>query len=316
MNIIIPKGFKIGHAGNEFSGVTVILSEKGAVGGCDQRGGAPGTRETDLFRNEKMVQKMNAVVLSGGSAYGLAASTGVMDYCRDNGIGLRTAGKIVPIVAQAVIFDLNQKEYHCPDAKLGLDACLNTKNSLTFGQVGAGIGATVGKIRGVKNSSKSGIGAATVKIAGVNVTAIVVVNAMGDVVNPETNQIIAGAKNSDGSFLDTNKCLKDGSFMKLMMGSNTTIGCILTDANISKVEANKLATISHNGLARTIRPVHTDFDGDTMFCLSSGHRPVLNFMLLQVAAVEATEKAILNAVSSGVGYTVLSDDADDGWQCE
>ncbi len=307
MKISIPKSFKIGHAENDFTGVTVVLAPKGAVAGCDCRGGGPGTRETDLLRPEKMMDKVNAIVLTGGSAYGLESTCGVMNYCRENGIGYHTAGKIVPIVSGAVIFDLNQKEYHYPTTEMGFEACKNASSTPTFGNVGVGRGATVGKIRGVKNSTKSGVGAYTVNVGGVTVTAIVAVNAMGDVWDPNTNTIIAGAKGKDGSFIDTNKCLLDGDYGKLLLGTNTTIGCILTNAKLDKVQANKLASISHNGFARTIRPVHTDYDGDTMFCLASGSRPVLNFTLLQVAVVEATEKAILNAVDNTKSYDVVCD---------
>ncbi len=307
MKITIPKSFKIGHAQNEYTGVTVILAEKGAVGGCDCRGGGPGTRETDLLRPEKMMDKVNAVVLTGGSAYGLESTCGVMNYCKENHIGYHTAGKIVPIVSGAVIFDLNQKEYHYPTTEMGFEACKNATSTPDFGNIGVGRGATVGKIRGVKNSSKSGVGAYTVKVGGVTVTAIVAVNAMGDVWDPDTNKIIAGAKGKNGAFINTNKCLLDGDYGKLLLGTNTTIGCILTNAKLDKVQANKLASISHNGLVRTIRPVHTDYDGDTMFCLASGSRPVLNFTLLQVAVVEATEKAILNAVDSTKSYDVVCD---------
>lgn len=319
MNVTIPKGFKIGQAQDDYTGVTVILSEKGAVGGVDCRGGAPGTRETDLLHPEKMMDKVNAVVLTGGSAYGLASCTGVMEYLREKGIGYHTAGKVVPIVSGAVIFDLNQKEYHYPTAETGYKACENADRTPTFGQNGVGKGATVGKMRGMKYACKSGVGAYTVKVAGVNVTAIVAVNALGDVVDPSTGKIVAGTKANDGSFINVEKRIVSGEVLKMMMGTNTTIGCIVTDAKIDKVTANKIAAASHNGLARTIRPVHTDYDGDTMFCLASGHRPVLNTVLLQTAAVEATEKAILNAVNDGVRYTVLYDDTDektDTWQCD
>lgn len=316
MNVIIPKGLKVGHANDEYTGVTVIYAPKGAVGGCDCRGGAPGTRETDLLKPDKMMQRINAVVLSGGSAFGLAASCGVMDFLLERGVGYKTMGKTVPIVTGAVLFDLNSKEYHYPDAKMGRVACENADKALTFGQVGAGKGATVGKIRGLRNACKGGIGAASVKAAGACVTAVVAVNALGDVVDPATGGIIAGAKGKDGQFIDTEKCMLDGSFMKLLLGTNTTIGCILTDANINKVEANKLASAAHDGMARAVRPVHTDYDGDTMFCMATGHRPVINFALLQSAAAEATARAIVNAVSDSAKYTVLFDDADDGWQCE
>ncbi len=311
MDIVIPRGFKVGHYDDDYTGVSVILAPKGAVGGCDVRGGAPGTRETDLLRSEKMMNEVHAVVLSGGSAYGLAATVGVMQYLKDNGAGYRTAGKVVPIVTGAVIFDLNQKEYHFPTAEYGLKACENASRNPSFGNIGAGKGATVGKIRGLKNACKSGIGAATVKAGGAYVTAIVCVNAMGDVIDPSTGRIIAGAKGKNG-FIDTENCLVNGEYMKLLLGTNTTIGCIITDASLSKVQANKLASASHNGLARTIRPVHTDYDGDSMFALSLGHKPVLNLAILQAAAVRATEQAIVNAVTEGVKYDIVSDlDGDD-----
>ncbi len=310
MQIFIPRGFEIGHFQDEFTGVTAILCKKGAVGGCDVRGGAPGTRETDLLRPEKMMDEVHAVVLSGGSAYGIASTIGVMEYLKDNGCGYKTAGKIVPIVTGAVIFDLNQKEYHYPTAEYGVKACQNASRTPDFGNIGAGRGATVGKIRGIKNACKSGIGAATLKVFGAYVTAIVVVNAMGDVIDQKSGKIIAGAKGK-GGFIDTEKCLAEGEYGKLLLGTNTTIGCIITDAKLDKVQANKLASIAHNGLARTIRPVHTDYDGDAMFCLSKGSKLVPNFAILQAAAVRATEQAIVNAVSEGMKYDIIADVEDE-----
>ena len=315
MDIFIPRGFEVGHFQDDFTGVTVILAKKGAVGGCDVRGGAPGTRETDLLRPEKMMNEVHAVVLSGGSAYGLAASCGVMEYLKDEGCGYKTAGKRVPIVTGAVIFDLNQKEYHYPTAEYGLKACKNASRTPDFGNIGVGRGATVGKLRGLKYACKSGVGAATVKACGAYVTVIVAVNAMGDVVDPETHKIIAGAKGKDG-FIDTEKCLADGDVAKLLFGANTTIGCVLTDANLDKVQANKLASAAHNGLARAIRPVHTDYDGDTMFCLARGAKPVLNLAILQAATVRATEQAIANAVRDCVKYDIIADEAADSSDVE
>lgn len=307
MEVRIPSGFKIGHYDDEYTGVTVILSESGATGGVDCRGGAPGTRETDLLHNEKMMQKVNAIVLSGGSAYGLASTCGVMEYLRQQGVGYKSLGKIVPIVCGAVLYDLNQKEYHYPTAEYGLKACQNASKTTVFGNIGAGRGATVGKIRGIKNACKSGIGAATEKVLGVTVTAIVAVNAMGDIVDDE-GKIIAGAKGKNGEFIDTEKCLAEGDMLKLAFGTNTTIGCILTDAKLDKVDVNRLASISHNGLARAIRPVHTMYDGDTMFCMASGKRPVANLAVLQSAVVRATERAIQNAVTATTSYDVIYDE--------
>ena len=319
MKVIIPKGFTVGAAQDEFTGVTVILAEKGAMGGADCRGGAPGTRETDLLRPEKMMDKVNAVVLSGGSAYGLASMTGVSDWLAANNCGFKSMGKLVPIVTGAVLFDLNQKEIHYPDAKMGFQACENAGKTPFLGQYGAGRGATVGKIRGLRYASKSGVGAYTVKVAGVTVTAIVAVNALGDVFDPENGVIVAGAKANDGSLLDTEKHIVSGGLMKLFMGTNTTIGRILTAAQLTKSAANKLASASHDGLARAIRPVHTDYDGDTMFCLASGHRPVANIMLLQTAAAYAAERAVVNAVSDSDSLTVIYDETDpetDVWRCD
>ena len=319
MNVIVPKGFIVGAAEDEFTGVTVLLSPKGATGGADCRGGAPGTRETDLLRPEKMMDKVNAVVLSGGSAYGLASMTGVMDWLSRKGCGYRSMGKIVPIVTGAVLYDLNHKELHYPDANMGFKACENAGKVPFVGQHGAGKGATVGKIRGLRYASVAGVGAHSVKVAGVTVTAIVAVNALGDVFDPEAGKIVSGAKANDGSFLDTERHIVNGGLLKLFMGTNTTIGCILTDAKVDKTGANKLASASHDGLARAIRPVHTDFDGDTMFCLASGHRPVLNLLLLQTAAAYAAERACVNAVSDTAGLTVIYDETDeatDTWQCE
>lgn len=310
MEVRIPSGFKIGHYDDEYTGVTVILSESGATGGVDCRGGAPGTRETDLLHNEKMMQKVNAIVLSGGSAYGLASTCGVMEYLRQKGVGYKSLGKIVPIVCGAVLYDLNQKEYHYPTAEYGLKACQNASKTTVFGNIGAGKGATVGKIRGIKNACKSGIGAATEKVLGVTVTAIVAVNAMGDIVDDE-GKIIAGAKGKNGEFIDTEKCLVEGDVLKLAFGTNTTIGCILTDAKLDKVDVNRLASISHNGLARAIRPVHTMYDGDTMFCMASGKRPVANLAVLQSAVVRATARAIQNAVTATTSYDVIYDEEEE-----
>lgn len=306
MKIVIPRGFLIGHAQDDYTGVTVVLAKGGAVAGADVRGGGPGTRETDILRVEKAAEKIHAIVLSGGSAYGLAASTGVMEYLREKNVGFAVGKKIVPLVSQAVIYDLNDKEYHYPDQKMGYAACENASGTPVFGQVGAGKGATVGKLRGIKHACKSGIGAYTVKTCGVTVTAIVVVNALGDVVDEKGN-ILAGTKGKEG-FIDTEKTLVSGDLGKLLFGTNTTIGCILTNAKLDKRGANKIASVAHNGLARSIRPVHTDYDGDTLFCLSTDKIPVLNFAMLQSAAVLAVENAVRNAVQSGIGYEIIAEE--------
>lgn len=307
MKITIPKAFRIGHAQDEHTGVTAIICEKGCVAGVDVRGGAPGTRETDLLKSEKAAQQIHAVVLTGGSAFGLDSASGVMQYLKEKGRGFKVGKKRVPIVCGAVIYDLIYDDYYYPDKAMGYEACKNSeKSELKFGQVGVGKGATVGKIRGVKYASKSGVGAATVKVAGVTVTAVVAVNALGDVIDPDTRNVIAGCKAKHG-FAETEKKILNGEFFKLFFG-NTTIGAILTDAKIDKVTANKIASVAHNGLARTIYPVHTDYDGDTLFCMAKGNKPVLNTALLEIGAVKAVELAVINAVKDSVDYEFEYDD--------
>lgn len=294
---VLPKGFSIGHHNDDYTGVTVIRCENGAIGGVDVRGGAPGTHETDCLHNEKMMDKVNAVALCGGSAYGLQAIAGVMRYLKEQKIGFAVANKVVPIVPGAVIFDLNDEEYRYPTEEFGYIAAKNASTTPSFGKVGVGKGATVGKIRGMEYCCPSGVGFASAKIGEATISAVVCVNALGDVLD-DTGNIVEGAKKDDGTFLDTADFIfKNSSVVFPSMGTNTTIGCILTDAKITKVQANKLAALSHNGLARSISPVHTDFDGDTMFCLSSGAFDA-DFLALEIAAQKVTSLAVINAVTS------------------
>ncbi|MCL2555718.1 MAG: P1 family peptidase [Firmicutes bacterium] len=310
-DIQLPKGIRIGHADNDYTGVSVIMTDFDCVAGVDVRGAAPGTRETELLKSEKMIREVQAIVLCGGSAYGLSAVDGVMQYLRERkrGYYIKNFDKYVPIVPSAVIFDLDDAEYNFPDKEMGYLACVEANLCPKSGSVGVGRGATVGKIRGPKNTSRGGVGIATVTVMGVMVTAFVVVNAFGDVYDHKNGKIIAGALDRGGQFFNTNKSMLDGKLLRLLMGvgksdensgfdvgGNTTIGCIITDAKLDKVEANKLASISHNGLAQSIKPVHTDYDGDTMFCLATGKKKVFNFAFLQAAAVEAASRAITNAI--------------------
>lgn len=293
--ILLPEGVAIGHAGNSVTGCTAILCAGGATAGADVRGGAPGTRETDLLHNDKAMEKINAVVLSGGSAYGLESACGVMHYLREQGEGFAVGDKIVPIVCAAVLYDLNGPDYNFPDVAMGRAAAENAKReNIPFGKVGAGTGATVGKIRGAEFADEGGIGAATVGTPDLFVTAVVAVNALGDVVDHRSGKIVAGAHDNAGGFLDTTGCILSGNFARLMYG-NTTIGCLITNAKLSKVQANKLASIGHNGLVQSIRPVHTDHDGDTLFALAKGEAPC-EFSMLQVMAVEAVSRAVTAAV--------------------
>jgi len=259
-------GIKVGHATNKeaLTGCTVVLCEDGAVGGVDQRGGAPGTRETDSMQPMHLVQKAHAVVLAGGSAFGLEAATGVVRYLEERGIGFDTLVAKVPIVPAAILFDLDIGDPSVrPDAAMGYAACQAADNGLVAeGNVGAGTGARVGNIMGIQQAMKAGLGTASVDLGeGLVVGAIVAVNAFGDVIDPQTGQIIAGARSLDGTgFADTLAVMKS-LVGKAILGfagpQNTVIGVVATNAQLNKEEINKVAQMAHNGLARTVRPAHT-----------------------------------------------------------
>lgn len=306
-------GFKIGHADDQtaLTGCTVILCDDGTAGGVDQRGGAPGTRETDLLRPLHLVETVNAVLLSGGSAFGLDAAGGVMRYCEENGKGFSVGPTRVPIVPGAVLMDLTVGDFRVrPDATMGYAACqAASNNEPAQGNVGAGTGATVGKILGIGQCMKGGIGHAALDLGGgVWIGAIIAVNALGDVVDPETGKIIAGARTiskgplrigEPGYFADSLAIMRSTlgqQALAMASKSNTVIGAVLTNAKLTKNEANKLAQCAHNGLALTIRPAHTMFDGDTIFALAS-HKKSMNIHTLTAFAPEVVARAILNAVN-------------------
>lgn len=259
-------GIRVGHDTNleAGTGCTVILCDTPAVGGVDVRGGAPATRETDLLHPMNLVEQVNAVLLTGGSAFGLDAASGVMRYLEEHGIGFDTGVAHVPIVPAAAIFDLAFGSAQIrPDAAAGYRACEGATSDLVMqGNVGAGTGATVGKMAGPLFLMKGGLGSASLKLSdGTLVGALVVVNALGDVVDPQTQQVIAGTRNSlETGFLSSNPF------------GNTTIAVIATNASLSKVEVNKVAQMAHDGMAQVIRPAHTMFDGDTIFALALGSR--------------------------------------------
>lgn len=301
--ILLPDGIRIGHAHDDHTGVTCILTNR-AVGGVSVRGGAPGTRETDMLRAEKSQGFVDAIVLSGGSAYGLEASCGVMQYLFERGVGFNAGDKLVPLVAQAILFDLVVPgEYHYPDKTMGYKAAENAvADGVVFGNVGAGRGATVAKILGPQSACKSGIGAATLTFNDAFVTAVIAVNALGDVYDHKSGKLLAGARIPGGATLSAMDCLTNGMFaakareaMQKSSGTNTTIGCVMTNVALDKTHVNKLADVSHDGLALSIRPVHTDADGDTLFALSSGDKQ-LDYNILAALAVEATALAVENAV--------------------
>lgn len=258
-------GIRVGHDTDleAATGCTVILCDTPAVGGVDVRGGAPATRETDVLRPMHMVEEVHAVVLAGGSAFGLDAASGVMRYLDEQGQGFDAGVARVPIVPAAAIFDLGLGSATVrPDAEAGYRACGRaTKEGTPQGNVGAGTGATVGKIAGPAFMMKGGLGSASMSLGGdIIVGAIVVVNAAGDVIDPQTQQVIAGARNPLGGYIFSSPF------------GNTTIAVIATNAALSKEEANKVAQMAHNGLAQTLRPAHTMFDGDTVFALALGGR--------------------------------------------
>jgi L-aminopeptidase/D-esterase-like protein len=294
--------FKFGHWTDldAATGCTVILCEKGAVSGVDVRGASPGTRETDLCRPMNMVERVHAVLLSGGSAYGLNAAGGVMRYLEDRGIGYPTPGGVVPIVPAAVLFDLaigNPKVRPGPDE--AYKACLNAGPSVPAeGCAGAGTGAMVGQLLGPSRATKSGLGVSLEKLSGsVSVLAIVAVNALGDVIDPATGRVAAGIRKAGKSGFDSvYRLMKSGVTVQSGAPGHTTIGAVVTNARLNKEQANKVAQMAHDGLARVINPCHTMFDGDTIFTLASGDTPV-DLTAAGAAAAEAVSRAVLRAVS-------------------
>lgn len=297
------ESFKIGHAQNEqaATGCTVIISENGAVAGVDVRGGSPGTRETDLLKSENLVDQVHAVFLSGGSAYGLDVGTGVMRYLEEREIGFDVQVAKVPIVPGAILFDLAIGEAHIrPDAAMGYQACRNSENTshdLLQGNSGAGMGATVGKCLGPSYSMKGGIGSYAVQIGDLKIGAIIAVNSFGDIIDPRTNEILAGVFDREkGIFLNTEKqLLNQLEKATNRFSSNTTIGTIVTNAKATKAEMNKIASIAHDGMARTMRPSHTLVDGDTLFAMTSNQVKV-DLNSVGMLAVEVVEQAIIRAV--------------------
>ena len=292
-------GIRVGHDTNleAATGCTVILCDTLAVGGVDVRGGAPATRETDLLRPMNLVEEVNAVVLTGGSAFGLDAASGVMRYLEERSIGYDTGIARVPIVPAAAIFDLALGSASVrPDAAAGYRACEQaTADAVTQGNAGAGTGATVGKIAGPPFMMKGGLGSASTQLSdGTLVGALVVVNALGDVIDPQTRQVVAGTRHPSGQgFLATNPF------------GNTTIAVVATNASLTKVQVNKVAQMAHDGIAQAIRPAHTMFDGDTIFALALGPQsqtmtnPALaasQVSMIGAAAAITLARAIVKAV--------------------
>ena len=307
-------GIKVGHATDleALTGCTVVLCEDGAVGGVDQRGGAPGTRETDALYPMHLVQQAHAVVLAGGSAFGLEAATGVVRYLEERGVGFDTRVAKVPIVPAAILFDLSLGDSKVrPDAAMGYAACQAASDGhVAEGNVGAGTGATVGKILGLGRAMKSGLGTASIHLGGgLLVGGIVAVNAFGDVIDPRTGEILAGARalGSREAFADTlavMKTLVGKAILRFAGRGNTVIGVVATNARFNKEEANIVARMAHDGLARAIRPAHTMLDGDTLFALATGKKKAdVNTVGAYAAEVIAT--AIVRAVKAAEGVEGL-----------
>jgi len=298
-------GIKVGHytLAERPTGCTVILVDGDAVGGVSQRGGAPGTRETDLLNPLNMVDKVNAIVLAGGSAFGLEAASGTVRWLEEHDIGWPAGVARVPIVPAAILFDLgvggNPKIR--PTADCGYKAAeAATTAAVPEGTIGAGAGATVGKFGGAGRATKSGIGSASIALPnGLIVAAIVAVNAVGDVVDPATGKIVAGVRNPDGTFADARKILRSGvDTPPPRAGENTTIGVVATNAKLSKALAARMALMADDGYARAISPSHTNGDGDTIFSLATGRWDgTANITVIGALAAEAMADAVVRAAT-------------------
>ena len=309
-------GLRVGHFTDDRrpTGCTVVLFDHGATTGVDVRGSAPGTRETDLLHPINTVKEVNALVLSGGSAFGLDTAGGVMRWLEEHGQGYRMGPIVVPIVPAAILFDLQIGDPKIrPNERSGFAACEAASNStVAEGNVGAGAGATVGKLFGPRSAMKSGLGTASMTIGdtGFIVGAIVAVNAVGDVRSYRTGHILAGARGPNG-FLDSMAQIAQGALHHAKSGTNTTIGIIATNAALTKTEMTKVAQLAHDGYARTINPAHTAFDGDTIFASAtgsaSGHASVTT---IGAVAAEVMARAVNRAVITATsiqGYPAYRD---------
>jgi len=292
-------GIRVGHATDEraLTGCTVVLCEHGAVGGVDVRGGATGTRDLGPLDPSHIAPHVHAILLSGGSAFGLDAAGGVMRYLEERGHGFRVGRACVPIVPSAIIFDLSVGDPTVrPTVATGYAACEQaTADPVVEGSVGAGTGATVGKARGIEYAMKGGVGTASIAFPdGVVVAALAIVNCWGDVI--KDGRIIAGAREPDGGFADAARLLRTGELTRAVRDLNTTLGVVATNARFTKVELGKIAQLAQQGLTRTIAPVHTMFDGDLVFALSLGSQRA-DLHRMGFAAADALAEAVVRAVT-------------------
>lgn len=312
-------GVKVGHFTDSRrpTGCTVVLTEEGATAGVDVRGAAPGTRDTELLNPTNTVQAVHGIMLAGGSAFGLEAAGGAMRYLEEHGIGFDMRVARVPIVPAAILFDLGVGDAKIrPDAEAGYKACkAAAATPPAEGNVGAGAGATVGKLFGMSRAMKSGIGTSCIKLNGIKVGAIVAVNAIGDVFDPANGKPVAGARTKDGKALVNSMAaiLRGEALPPALEGAATTIGVVATDVVLTKTQASKVAQMAHDGLARTINPVHTAFDGDTIFALATGKSSkTANLTLVGALAAEAVVQAVLRAVRAARGIPGLPGSSDLG----
>lgn len=307
-------GIKVGHSEDldAGTGCSVVICEEGASGGVDVRGGSPGTRETDLLRPENQVDKVYAILLAGGSAFGLDAAAGIMKYLEERKIGFDVGVTKVPIVCGAVLFDLIVGDYRIrPDFDMGYRAAENSnKEENRRGNIGAGTGATVGKFLGPERAMKGGLGSYAIRLGELKVGALVAVNALGDVVDPGTGETLAGLLDDQGNLLGTEKALlANYAGQRNVFNGNTTIGIVATNGIFNKAEANKIASMAHNGFATSIKPAHTILDGDTIFTMATG-RVEADINVVGHLAAKAMENAIVDAIksaSSAYGFKAYRD---------
>jgi L-aminopeptidase/D-esterase-like protein len=310
-------GIKVGHASDfkALTGCTVVLCEEGAIGAVDIRGTAAGTRQIDALTPLHLVDKIHAILLAGGSAFGLDAAGGVTVYLEKRGKGFDVSKTKIPIVPTAVIFDFGIGDFRIrPDREMGYQACLNASKKVEEGSVGAGTGATVGKLFGIERAMKGGVGTSSIQgPKGLMVGALVVVNAFGDVLDPDSHQMLAGARKSKESFrwANSSKWIKKGVTRKQFgpttppesTSFNTTLGVIATNADLTKKEAHQVAQIAHSGLPKIISPLHTTFDGDLIFAISYGKKKAdVNTigLLGETVLIESVKKAVTQAKGFGV----------------
>ena len=300
-------GFKVGHhtLSERPTGCTVVLAEAGVVAGVDVRGAAPGTRDTDLLSPENTVDRVHGILLAGGSAFGLEAAGGVMRYLEGRGVGFEFGRARVPIVPAAILFDLGVGD---PSIRPGPDCGFKAASAASDavvpeGSVGAGAGATVGKLRGMTHAMKGGVGSAALMLpSGLIVAALVVTNGVGDVIDPASGTVVAGARLDDGrGFADARQLVRSGLPPAVGAGEQTTLAVVATNARLTKAQATKMAQMAHDGLARAIYPIHTPVDGDTVFALATGTVDQADLLLVGSLAADVTSEAVLRSVRAATG---------------